>query len=85
MEREVFIWKRDFLPEIEYLESMDDYDGILIDNNLPDLEIIKWQKETAPKSGDLIHITFADLKHQKTWVEMTMSDTFNPFYYKALI
>ncbi|MDY0131604.1 MAG: radical SAM protein [Desulforegulaceae bacterium] len=84
MEREVFIWKRNVLPEIEYLESMDDYDGILLDSNFSELEIEKWQDEIADKADDLLHITFSDLKHQKRWIKLAMADTYNMFFYDSV-
>jgi hypothetical protein len=84
MEREVFIWKNTILPDIDYLYSLEDYDGILIHSDISDFEIEKWQNELAPISDDLIHITFADLKHQKRWIKVNKSDTYNNYFYDLI-
>ncbi|MCB9494414.1 MAG: radical SAM protein [Desulfobacteraceae bacterium] len=84
MEREVFIWKRNVLPDLDYLYSMDDYDGILIDTDLADHEIEKWQDQIEENFSDLIHITFADLNHQKRWIKKNMADTYNFYFYDSV-
>lgn len=84
MEREVFIWKRDFLPDLKYLESMDDYDGILIDTGHDDIEIEKWQDEIAETAEELLHVTFSDIRHQKRWIKTVLTDTYNTFFYDSV-
>ncbi|MGM0418407.1 MAG: B12-binding domain-containing radical SAM protein [Thermodesulfobacteriota bacterium] len=76
MEREVLIWKHDYLPDINMLYSFEKFSGILIDNNLDNSFVHKWQKEMAEHCENLLHISFADVYLQAQWVEMTLGDTY---------
>jgi hypothetical protein len=78
MEREVLVWKHDYMPDINMLYSMEKFSGILIDNNLEDNCLIEWQKESAAHSENLLHISFADVSIQAQWVKMTLEDSYYP-------
>jgi hypothetical protein len=76
MERQVFWWKKNRLPEMEDVEALSEVDGILIDVSCSDLEVEKWQDRFAGHAEDILFISFADVLLQKRWLMLTMPDDY---------
>ena len=76
MERQVFWWKKNRLPEMEDVEALSEVDGILIDVSCSDLEVEKWQDRFAGHAENILFISFADVLLQKRWLMLTMPDDY---------
>ncbi len=76
MMRQVFWWKKRFLPDWEDLEELSEFEGILMDASCSNHETMSWQDTMAARAHDMPHISFADIEDQKRWLGLTASDEF---------
>jgi hypothetical protein len=80
MKRQVFWWRKTFLPDSMTMEALSELDGILIDTHHTLTEIMAWQDLMAPFADDMPYISFADVKSQKRWLRLTASDEFSGLF-----
>jgi hypothetical protein len=76
MERQVFWWKENRLPEMADLSPLSDLDGILIEADGSDTETEAWQDRFAGRAEELPFISFADVWLQRRWLMLTMPDDY---------
>ncbi len=76
MKRQIYWWKRPWLPDLAELERLSELDGLLIDMDETSGDLFAWQDANARHAHDLIHITFAETDLQKRWIELTASDRY---------
>ncbi len=81
MKRQVFLWKKQSMPNAEHLNNLSEFDGILIDNKLPASTVHKWQNEYSTNSEEIIPVSFADLYHQNRWLNLTAQEVFFSNFY----
>ena len=76
MKRQVFLWKKQSMPEERNFNDLSEFDGILVDNNASSDIILKWQNEYSKKANEHIPVSFADSFYQSRWLKLTASDEF---------
>jgi len=76
MERQVFWWTKNRLPEIGDLSPLSDLDGILIDIDGLNAETETWQDRFAGHADHQPCISFADVGLQRRWLMLTMPDDY---------
>ena len=76
MQRQVFWWKKNRLPQIKDLAELSGLDGIMIDTAGSDIELGKWQDRFAGRAEDIPFISFADVLLQRRWLMLTMPDDY---------
>lgn len=76
MQRQVFWWKKNRLPQIKDLAELSGLDGILIDTAGSDIELGKWQDRFAGRAADIPSISFADVLLQRRWLMLTMPEDY---------
>jgi hypothetical protein len=76
MQRQVFWWKKNRLPQIKDLAELSGLDGIMIDTAGSDIELSKWQDRFAGRAEDIPFISFADVLLQRRWLMLTMPDDY---------
>ena len=76
MQRQVYWWTADRLPDRSGLEMLEMVDGIFIPDKYTISALYQWQNRWAPDSEDLPLITFADQSAQKSWIYLTMSEDY---------
>jgi len=76
MQRQVYWWTADRLPDRSGLETLEMVDGIFIPDKYTISALNQWQNRWAPDSEDLPLITFADQSAQKNWIYLTMSEDY---------
>jgi len=76
MKRQVYLWKSKGMPTLNNFEDLSDFDGILIDNNMPAEMVNKWQNQYCVKANEIIPVSFAELAHQQRWLRLTSEDEF---------
>ncbi|MCP4689623.1 MAG: hypothetical protein GY859_16335, partial [Desulfobacterales bacterium] len=76
MARQIYWWKRPWLPDLAELEKLSELAGVLIDAENTDKDLFAWQEVHARHADDLIHITFAKIDLQKRWIALTAGDTY---------
>jgi len=79
MKRQVFWWKSTRMPEKKEVDALSDFSGLLIDTWISDDEIESWQDCFAQYSSDILFVSFADVRHQKRWIELTSQDEYYLF------
>ncbi len=81
MKRQIFWWKKTFLPDAKDMEKLSELDGIFMDSPHSFNEILTWQNRMAPKADDMPYISFADIKFQKRWLRLTAADEFSGLFF----
>jgi hypothetical protein len=76
MKRQIFWWQNIKMPEMEDLDALSDFNGILIDSPGSHDEIVKWQDRLAGHSDDILLVSFTDTRLQKRWIELTAFDEY---------
>ncbi len=76
MQRQVFWWEKNRLPQIKDLAELSGLDGIMIDTAGSDIELSKWQDRFAGRAEDIPFISFADVLLQRRWLMLTMPDDY---------
>jgi hypothetical protein len=76
MQRQVYWWTAERLPDRSGLEALEMLDGIFMPEHYPPIALHQWQTRMAPDSEDLPLITFADQSAQKNWIHLTMGDDY---------
>ena len=76
MKRQIFWWKSIKMPEMENLEALSDFNGILIDSPGSNDKIVKWQDRLAGHADDILLVSFTDTGLQKRWIELTAFDEY---------
>ena len=76
MERQVFWWKKNRLPEMTDILALSDMDGILIDVDGANEGAEDWQDRFAGHSKNIPFISFADVHVQRRWLMLTMPDDY---------
>jgi len=76
MKRQIYYWTEERLPEPEELDELGDFEGIIIDNNVPDTKIRDWQDHFAPSANFIPQISFARMDRQLCWIELTLGDEY---------
>ncbi len=76
MQRQVFWWKKNWLPQIKDLAELSGLDGVLIDTAGSEFELSKWQDRFAGRAEDIPFISFADVLLQRRWLMLTMPDDY---------
>jgi len=76
MKRQVFWWKNIKMPEREDLDTLSDFNGILIDSPGSYDEIINWQDRLAGHADDILFVSFSDIGLQKRWIKLTAFDEY---------
>ncbi|MFA6008684.1 MAG: radical SAM protein [Desulfobacteraceae bacterium] len=76
MKRQIYYWTEERLPEPEELDELGDFEGIIIDNNIPDTKIRDWQDHFAPSANYIPQISFARMDRQLCWLELTLGDEY---------
>jgi hypothetical protein len=76
MQRQVFWWQKNRLPQMKDLAELSGLDGVLIDTAASDVELNKWQDRFAGRAGDVPFISFADVWLQRRWLMLTMPDDY---------
>lgn len=76
MKRQVYLWNESRLPEADELDELGDFDGVIIDSDVPDTMIRSWQDHFAPSSNYIPQISFARMDRQLCWVELTLGDEY---------
>ncbi|MDM8515174.1 B12-binding domain-containing radical SAM protein [Desulfobacterales bacterium HSG16] len=81
MKRQVFYWKEDRLPTQDDFSKMGNLDGVLMDNQISVEQWQKWQDEFASKAFEIMPVTFADIRLQNRWFNLTTPDG----YWKEMV
>jgi radical SAM superfamily enzyme YgiQ (UPF0313 family) len=76
MQRQVFWWRENRLPQIKDLLELSELDGVLIDTAASDTELSQWQDRFAGRAEDIPAISFADVWLQRRWLMLTMPDDY---------
>jgi hypothetical protein len=76
MQRQVFWWRANRLPQIKDLVKLSGLDGVLIDTAGSDAELSQWQDRFAGRADDIPSISFADVRLQTRWLMLTMPDDY---------
>lgn len=76
MKRQVYWWKKDRLPELSDMESLNYLDGILIDGTYSKSSVHSWQTEFASIADTIFPITFGDIRFQDRWMALTASNDY---------
>ena len=76
MQRQVFWWKKQQLPELGDLKALSEFDGILMDVSDSNHEAERWQDRFVGRAADIPFISFADVRLQKRWLLLTMPDDY---------
>lgn len=76
MKRQIYYWTEERLPEPQELDELGDFEGIIIDNTVPDTMIRDWQDHFAPSANYIPQISFARLDRQLCWLELTLGDEY---------
>lgn len=76
MKRQVYLWNESRLPEADELDELGDFEGIIIDSDVPDAMIRSWQDHFAPSSNYIPQISFARMDRQLCWIELTLGDEY---------
>jgi len=76
MKRQIFWWENIRMPEMEDMDSLSDFGGILIDSPVAREDILKWQNRIAGYADDIPLISFTDIGLQKRWTELTAFDQY---------
>ena len=76
MQRQVFWWVSDALPERADLEDLFDLDGVLLDAPASMGRLHRWQDRMAPRAADLPYISFAHIGLQKRWLALTAAEDY---------
>jgi radical SAM superfamily enzyme YgiQ (UPF0313 family) len=76
MQRQVFWWKKNRLPQIKDLAELSGLDGVLVDTAASDIELSRWQDHMAGCAEDIPFISFADILLQRRWLMLTMPDDY---------
>jgi len=76
MKRQIYYWTEERLPEPEELDELGDFEGIIIDNTIPDTKIRDWQDHFAPSANFIPQISFARMDRQLCWIELTLGDEY---------
>ena len=76
MERQVFWWRKPWLPELNDLAPFEDLDGVLIDAAASAPEIAAWQDRIGREAAERHHISFADAGLQRRWLLLASPDEY---------
>ena len=76
MQRQIYWWKKNRLPDLPDFADLSDLDGILIDGAHSDAEIEKWQDRFTKHAKNIPFISFVDVLMQKRWLLLTASDDY---------
>ncbi|MBU1196241.1 MAG: radical SAM protein [Proteobacteria bacterium] len=76
MKRHIYLWNQNDLPEQKDIDSLADFDGILIDSPVRDEIASTWQDHFAPSVNDLPQISFSRLDLQERWISLTLGDEY---------
>jgi hypothetical protein len=76
MQRQVFWWQKNRLPQMKDLAELSGLDGVLIDTAASDVELSKWQDRFAGRAADIPFISFADVRLQRRWLLLSMPDDY---------
>ena len=76
MQRQVFWWKNNRLPQIKDFAELSGLDGVLIDTAGPDNELSQWQDRYAGRAEDIPSVSFADVGLQRRWLMLTLPDDY---------
>ncbi len=76
MQRQVFWWQKNRLPQMKDLAELSGLDGVLIDTASSDIELNKWQDRFAGRAADIPYISFADVRVQRRWLLLSMPDDY---------
>lgn len=68
MERQVYWWRKEHLPDPKDLERFNHLDGLLIETDISLEEGVSWQVLHAKTLPDPNHLSFADIRLQKNWI-----------------
>lgn len=79
MSRHVYLWNNERLPVLDDFERLSDYDGILIDSDIPRDAVEKWQERFFETAMDIPEVTFSDIGLQKRWLLMTKSKNYSAY------
>lgn len=80
MQRVVFWWEKQVLPEVSDLEALGEFDGIVIDAPVSEGQILDWQNRMAGRADDLIFVSFSDIDLQRRWLGLTAGDVFSQIF-----
>jgi len=76
MERQIFWWKKDRFPGMSDLSHLSGLDGILIDVAGSQGEAEAWQDRFAGHAENIPPISFAEVRLQRRWLNLTMPDDY---------
>lgn len=76
MKRQVYLWSESRLPEADELDELGDFEGVIIDSDVPDTMIRSWQDHFAPSANYIPQISFARMDRQLCWIELTLGDDY---------
>lgn len=77
MQRQIYWWRHNDLPDSDILDGLTHVDGVLIDPPAWTPETIwTWQDHFAPHAQSLQLISFADMAAQHRWRILTQSDDY---------
>lgn len=74
MHRRVYWWCKKKLPGRDMLESLEDWDAVLVDARVPEERLYGWQDTMAVFAEALPLVTFSAMTAQLRWLEMTAGD-----------
>jgi len=70
MQRQVYWWRHQTLPETVDLEALARFDGILLDPGAPTAALRNWQDRMAGINEELPYISFSEIGLQERWVRL---------------
>lgn len=76
MKRHIYYWNESHLPEPAELDSLGDFEGILIDTHTNDDAYFEWQQHFAPSLNYIPQISFSRIDLQQQWISMTLGDEY---------
>jgi radical SAM superfamily enzyme YgiQ (UPF0313 family) len=76
MQRQIYRWPSDTLPEKADLDKLFELDGVLLDASAPSERLHRWQDRMAPRAADLPYISFSHLDLQKRWLALTAAEDY---------
>ncbi|MBU1172182.1 MAG: radical SAM protein [Proteobacteria bacterium] len=76
MKRHVYHWTEKRLPDARDLDELGDFEGILIDGQAEDREIMEWQIHFAPSLNYIPQLSFSRIDQQLCWLSHSLGDEY---------
>lgn len=76
MTRQVYWWKKDYLPKLNELKEFEHLDGVLLDGRFAEKSVLNWQDRYYKKADSMPSISFSEEAWQRRWISMCYPEDF---------